>query len=131
MIFSGKANPALAQKIVDQLRIPLGKASVAEFSDSETAVEILENVRGRDIFLIQTTCQPTNHNLMEMLIMVGRVAGGLNQKNVATSNILKDFYRGFTIGKFCDRGSAQRDTQLICDFFCKCPVGIARKHHHV
>ena len=70
MIFSGKANPALAQKIVDQLRIPLGKASVAEFSDSETAVEILENVRGRDIFLIQTTCQPTNHNLMEMLIMV-------------------------------------------------------------
>ncbi len=70
MVFSGKANPALAQKIVDQLRIPLGKASVAEFSDSETAVEILENVRGRDIFLIQTTCNPTNHNLMEMLIMV-------------------------------------------------------------
>ncbi len=70
MIFSGKANPALAQKIVDKLRIPLGKASVAEFSDSETAVEILENVRGRDIFLIQTTCNPTNHNLMEMLIMV-------------------------------------------------------------
>jgi ribose-phosphate pyrophosphokinase len=70
MVFSGKANPALAQKIVDQLRIPLGKASVAEFADSETAVEILENVRGRDIFLVQTTCNPTNHNLMEMLIMV-------------------------------------------------------------
>jgi len=70
MVFSGKANPALAQKIVNQLRIPLGKASVAEFADSETAVEILENVRGRDIFLIQTTCNPTNHNLMEMLIMV-------------------------------------------------------------
>jgi len=70
MVFSGKANPALAQKIVDQLKISLGKASVAEFADSETAVEILENVRGRDIFLIQTTCSPTNHNLMEMLIMV-------------------------------------------------------------
>jgi len=70
MVFSGKANLALAQKIVDQLRIPLGKASVAEFADSETAVEILENVRGRDIFLVQTTCNPTNHNLMEMLIMV-------------------------------------------------------------
>ena len=70
MVFSGTANPALAQKIVDQLRIPLGKSSVAEFADSETAVEILENVRGRDIFLIQTTCNPTNHNLMEMLIMV-------------------------------------------------------------
>ncbi len=70
MIFSGKANQALAQKIVNQLRLPLGKASVAQFSDSETAVEILENVRGRDIFLIQTTCSPANHNLMEMLIMV-------------------------------------------------------------
>jgi ribose-phosphate pyrophosphokinase len=70
MVFSGRANPALAQKIADQLRIPLGKASVAAFADSETAVEILENVRGRDIFLIQTTCNPTNHNLMEMLIMV-------------------------------------------------------------
>ena len=70
MVFSGKANQALAQKIVDQLRIPLGKATVSEFADSETAVEILENVRGRDIFLVQTTCNPTNHNLMEMLIMV-------------------------------------------------------------
>jgi len=70
MVFSGNANPALAQKIVNQLRMPLGKASVSQFSDSETAVEILENVRGRDIFLIQTTCSPTNHNLMEMLVMV-------------------------------------------------------------
>ena len=70
MVFSGKANQALAQRIVNQLRIPLGKASVAQFSDSETAVEILENVRGRDIFLIQTTCSPANHNLMVMLIMV-------------------------------------------------------------
>jgi ribose-phosphate pyrophosphokinase len=70
MIFSGKANPALAERIVNQLRLPLGKASVTQFSDSETAVEILENVRGRDIFLIQTTCSPANHNLMELLIMV-------------------------------------------------------------
>jgi len=70
MVFSGNANVALAEKIANQLRLPLGKASVTEFSDSETAVEILENVRGRDIFLIQTTCYPTNHNLMEMLIMV-------------------------------------------------------------
>ena len=70
MVFSGNANRALAEKIANQLRIPLGKSSVAEFSDSETAVEILENVRGRDIFLIQSTCHPSNHNLMEMLIMV-------------------------------------------------------------
>ncbi len=70
MVFSGNANLALAKKIADQLRIPLGRATVSEFSDSETAVEILENVRGRDIFLIQTTCNPANHNVMEMLIMV-------------------------------------------------------------
>ena len=70
MVFSGNANLALAQTIANQLRIPLGKVSVTEFSDSETGVEILENVRGRDIFLIQTTCNPSNHNLMEMLIMV-------------------------------------------------------------
>ncbi len=70
MVFSGNANRALAEKITNQLRIPMGRASVTEFSDSETAVEILENVRGRDIFLIQTTCYPTNYNLMEMLIMV-------------------------------------------------------------
>ena len=55
MVFSGNANLALAEKIADQLRLPLGKASVTRFSDSETAVEILENVRGRDIFLVQTT----------------------------------------------------------------------------
>ena len=69
MVFSGNANRALAEKIANQLRIPLGKSSVAEFSDSETAVEILENVRGRDIFLIQSTCHPSNHNLMEICLL--------------------------------------------------------------
>jgi ribose-phosphate pyrophosphokinase len=70
MIFAGNATPQLAQDVVDHLNIPLGKAVVGRFSDGEVQVEILENVRGRDVFIIQSTCQPTNDNLMELLIMV-------------------------------------------------------------
>lgn len=70
MIFSGNANLKLARKIADHLRVPLGKATIGAFQDSETAVEILENVRGGDVFLIQPTCAPSNNNLMELLIMV-------------------------------------------------------------
>jgi ribose-phosphate pyrophosphokinase len=70
MIFAGNANPQLAQDVVNNLNIPLGKAVVGRFSDGEIQVEILENVRGRDVFILQSTCAPTNDNLMELLIMV-------------------------------------------------------------
>lgn len=70
MVFSGNANPRLAEKVVQHLNIPLGKALVGRFSDGEIQVEILENVRGKDVFIIQPTCRPTNDNLMELLIMV-------------------------------------------------------------
>src|SRR6478672_11819790 len=69
MIFSGNAHPALAERIADHLGIPLGKARVGRFSDGETLVEIQENVRGREIFLVQSTCAPSNDNLMELIIM--------------------------------------------------------------
>lgn len=69
MIFAGNANPELAQKISSHLQIPIGKATVGTFSDGETMVEILENVRGRDVFIIQSTCAPANNNLMELLTM--------------------------------------------------------------
>ena len=69
MLFAGNANKELCQKISDHLNIPLGKASVGHFSDGETTAEILENVRGRDVFVIQSTCAPANDNLMELLIM--------------------------------------------------------------
>ncbi len=69
MIFSGNANQALATRIVEHLNIPLGKALVGRFSDGEIMVEIQENVRGRDIFLIQSTSAPSNDNLMELIIM--------------------------------------------------------------
>lgn len=70
MVFTGKANPQLARDIVANLNMPIGKALVGRFSDDETRVEIQENVRGRDVFVVQPTCVPTNDNLMELLIMV-------------------------------------------------------------
>ncbi len=70
MVFSGNANPQLAQSIANHLRLTLGKAVVSEFSDGEIMVEIMENVRGRDVFVVQPTCAPTNNNLMELLVMV-------------------------------------------------------------
>ena len=69
MVFSGNASQELAQLIVGHLNLPLGKALVGNFSDGETMVEIQENVRGRDIFIIQSTCAPTNDTLMELMIM--------------------------------------------------------------
>ena len=70
VVFTGNANPALAQEIVSHLGLELGKASVGRFSDGETTVEIQQNVRGREVFVVQSTCAPTNDNLMELLIMV-------------------------------------------------------------
>ena len=70
MVFSGNANPALAEGIVRKLNLRLGMASVGRFSDGEIAVEIEENVRGREVFLVQPTCTPINENLMELLIMI-------------------------------------------------------------
>lgn len=69
MIFTGNANPELALKISSHLQLPIGQALVSTFSDGETRVEILENVRGRDVFIIQPTCAPANDNLMELIIM--------------------------------------------------------------
>lgn len=69
-LFAGNANPALAHDIARHLRVPVGRASVGRFSDGEVNVEIMENVRGRDVFIVQPTCPPANDHLMEMLMMV-------------------------------------------------------------
>ncbi|MBU6210906.1 MAG: ribose-phosphate pyrophosphokinase [Gammaproteobacteria bacterium] len=68
-LFTGNANPALAQEIARHLKVPLGRAMVSRFSDAEVNVELIENVRGRDVFLVQPTCPPVNDHLMELLIM--------------------------------------------------------------
>lgn len=68
-VFSGSANPKLAQTVADNLHIPLGKADINRFSDGEIAVEIKENVRGKDVFILQPTCAPTNDHLMEVILL--------------------------------------------------------------
>jgi len=70
MVFTGNANPALAQKVASRLYLALGKADVGRFSDGETAVELNENVRGKDVFVLQSTCAPTNDNLMELVVII-------------------------------------------------------------
>ncbi|MDK3023964.1 ribose-phosphate pyrophosphokinase [Cupriavidus taiwanensis] len=70
MVFTGNANPKLAEAVVQHLGIPLGKAQVGRFSDGEVQVEIQENVRGKHVIVLQSTCAPTNDNLMELMVMV-------------------------------------------------------------
>lgn len=69
MVFTGNANPALADAIARNIGVPLGRASISKFSDGEVSVELNENVRGKDVFVIQPTCAPTNDSIMELLLM--------------------------------------------------------------
>src|SRR2546423_7952628 len=69
-VFTGNANPKLAEAVVKHMNISLGRCIVGRFSDGEVMVELLENVRGRDVFVLQSTCAPTNDNLMEIMVMV-------------------------------------------------------------
>src|SRR5688572_17748966 len=68
-LFTGNANPLLAQQVAKHLNISLGKATVGRFSDGEILVEIMENVRGKNVFILQSTCAPSNDNLMELIII--------------------------------------------------------------
>ncbi|KAF0192356.1 MAG: ribose-phosphate pyrophosphokinase [Gammaproteobacteria bacterium] len=73
VVFTGNANAQLAEDITQRLRVPLGRAIVGRFSDGEVMVEIMENVRGKDVFIIQPTCAPTSENLMELMAMIDAV----------------------------------------------------------
>ena len=70
MLFAGSAHPQLAKEISEKIGIPLGKALISQFSDGEVQIEIQENVRGGDVFVVQPTCAPTNDSIMELLIMI-------------------------------------------------------------
>ena len=87
-IFSGNSNPDLAQKICGCLSVPLGAARVRRFSDGEVMVEINENVRGRDVYVVQSTCAPTNDNLMELLI----ITDALKRASAATITAVIPYY---------------------------------------
>src|SRR5204863_7343067 len=69
MLFSGNANPRLAQRVAKNLNIQLGRSTVSRFSDGEVMVELLENVRGKHVFVLQSTCAPTNDHLMTLMIL--------------------------------------------------------------
>ncbi|UFS68883.1 ribose-phosphate pyrophosphokinase [Geomonas sp. RF6] len=87
-VFSGNSNPILAEKICECLKVPLGKAKVKTFSDGEISVEIGENVRGRDVYIVQSTCAPTNNHLMELLIMMD----ALKRASAATITAVIPYY---------------------------------------
>jgi ribose-phosphate pyrophosphokinase len=87
-VFSGNSNRALAESICASLGVPLGQAKVKTFSDGEIMVEIGENVRGRDIYIVQSTCAPTNNNLMELLIMID----ALKRASAATITAVIPYY---------------------------------------
>src|SRR5512135_979156 len=87
-VFSGNSNPALAEKICASLGVPLGVAKVKTFSDGEIMVEIGENVRGRDIYVVQSTCAPSNDSLMELLIMID----ALKRASAATITAVIPYY---------------------------------------
>jgi ribose-phosphate pyrophosphokinase len=87
-VFTGNSNPALAQRICEGLGVPLGNARVKTFSDGEVLVEIGENVRGRDVYVVQSTCAPTNNNLMELLVMTD----ALKRASAATITAVIPYY---------------------------------------
>src|SRR6266516_3032800 len=107
MVFTGNANPLLAHAVVRRLNIPLGHATVGKFSDGEIMVELLENVRGKDCFVLQSTCAPANDSLMEVLLIVdalkrasaARVAANMLQSagvdRVLTMDLHADQIQGF------------------------------------
>ena len=88
MIFAGNANRKLANDIARELGVPMGKAVVDRFSDGEVAVEIMENIRGQDIYLIQPTCAPTADNFVELLVMVDALKRALHRVSLRLSPIL-------------------------------------------
>lgn len=87
-VFSGNSNPVLAQRICDVLGVSLGNARVKTFSDGEVMVEICENVRGRDVYIVQSTCAPANNNLMELLVMTD----ALKRASAATITAIIPYY---------------------------------------
>lgn len=93
-IFTGNSNPELAQKICEYLSLPLGGAEVKTFSDGEIQIEIHENVRLKDVFVVQSTCSPVNDNLVELLLMIDAFNRSSAKKN----------YRGDSLLRVCQAG---------------------------
>ena len=88
-IFTGNSNPDLAREVVEKLDVPLGRAHVGRFSDGEINVTIGENVRSSDVFLIQSTCAPSNENLMELLVMLRCASPRIGRPHLRRAAVLR------------------------------------------
>src|SRR5574340_458710 len=109
MVFTGNANPKLAADVAQRLHMHLGRAKVGRFSDGEVMVELLEYVRGKDVFVLQSTCAPTNDNLMEVLVMVdalkrasaGRITAAMPYFGDRKSTRLNSSHQKISYAVFC------------------------------
>src|SRR5437773_3764897 len=109
-VFTGNANPALAREICEHLGVSLGQADVGRFPDGEVQVQILENVRGADVFVIQPTCTPVNDNLMELLIMLDALRRASAQRITAVIP-----YYGYARQDRKDRPRVPISSKLVAD----------------
>jgi len=109
-IFTGNANPELAREICEHLGVPLGRADVGRFPDGEVELQILENVRGADVFVIQPTCTPVNDNLMELLIMLDALRRASAQRITAVMP-----YYGYARQDRKDRPRVPISSKLVAD----------------
>ena len=112
VLFTGNANPRLSQEIATHLGVELGKVHVGRFSDGEVTVEIRQNVRARDVFVVQPTCAPTNENLMELLIMVD----ALKRASAKRITVVTPFY-GYARQDKKSRGREPITARLMADLF--------------
>lgn len=120
MLFSGNAVPDLAKGISVRLEVPLGKAVVSRFSDGEIMVEILENVRGKDVFIIQSTCKPTNDNLIELLMM----ADALRRSSAARITAVIPYFGYARQDKRVRSARVPISSKVVADMFAA--VGVDR-----
>ena len=109
-VFSGNAHPALAREICEHLDVPLGQASIGRFPDGEVRLQILENVRGADVFVVQPTCQPVNDNLMELLILLDAFRRASAQRITAVIP-----YYGYARQDRKDRPRVPISSKLVAD----------------
>ena len=119
-LFSGNANPELSLKISEQLGLPLGKAEVSRFSDGEIMVEIKENVRGRDAYIIQSTCAPCNDNIMELLT----IADALRRSSAARITAVIPYFGYARQGRRVRSARVPITAKVVADLIAS--VGISR-----
>src|SRR5574340_167545 len=117
-VFSGRGNPELAGRVCDYLEIPLGRVSMGNFADGEISCKIEEDVRGRDVFIVQSTCPPVNDNLMELLIMIDSFKRASAERITAVIP-----YYGYARQDRKDEGRVPITAKLVADLLGRAGTG--------